>query len=578
MYSKITKILALSVLILLVISSTASAQEWVVTAKGDKEKINTSTIALENMTLREAIIKSNSGDTITFASNITEVNVMFGTLDISKNLTIDGNARVVIRKDPSPITQDLTIFTISGADVTLRQLTIENGSVINGNGGAISANRANVTLESSTIQRNRAEYGGAVYAENGSNIKLISTTVFRNNATLGGSAIYVKSGNLELQNSLIDGHTGRYDVIKIDQGKLTGSQSRIINNEITERGSPITAAAGTTVEFRSSTFSNNTAKDSAGITTHGTLTVDNCVFDGGKTTGSGGGISLKSESVGTIRYSIFSNATVTADGGGINMDAGSKAVIDSCTFINNIAEYGGAFFSRGDLTATSNTAVNNTARFYGGAVALWNSGTATLTKNVIVGNNAKSNNTQKDAGGGGMNISNSNAMLSSNVVLGNTDPRIIDFGEENATVRSGGNNIIGTYRGSARFPIDASDLAGISVEDVFVMNGGTPSLTKSTGQTAGYDNIPVYTVTLNSSSSNPAASILGEYVPQQPQPPVEDDTPQNPAPEPPVDSGNKLKLTTILMFAVIGIILLVVLAVAAVFLLKYRQKKQYEFK
>ena len=577
MYSKITKILVLSVLVLLFISSTAVAQEWVVTAKGDKERINISQISLESMTLREAISKANSGDTITFAANITEVNVMYGTLNISKDLTIGGHSKVIIKKDPSPVTQDLTIFTVSDANVVFRQLTIENGNVMNGLGGAVLADKANLTFDSCIIQRNRAGTGGAIYAANGSYIKLDSTSVYRNNATVDGSAIYIKNGTLDIQNSVIDGHSDRYNVIRIEQGTLIANQARIINNEVKDKGSPVNASAGTTVEFRSSTFSNNTATESAGITSYGTLTVANSVFDGGVTSGSGGGIALKNGATGDIRYSIFSNSTVTNDGGGIHVDVGSRAIVDTCTFINNLANYGGAFFSRGDLTVTSSTAVNNTAKFYGGALASWNDGTATLTKNIIAANTARSNNTRNDTGGGGLNISNSNAMLSNNVIVGNTDPRTIDFGEANATVRSGGNNLLGTYRGTGRFPIDASDVAGIVAEDVFVLSGGLPSLTKPTGHTAGYNNIPVYTVELNSSSNNPAAHVLGESgsVPE-PQPP-QVDVPQTPPPQPPVESSGS-KLVTYLMYSLIFVVLIIVLGVGVYFGLKYRKKKQYEFK
>jgi len=186
------------------------------------------------------------------------------------------------------------------------------------------ADKANLTFDSCIIQRNRAGTGGAIYAANGSYIKLDSTSVYRNNATVDGSAIYIKNGTLDIQNSVIDGHSDRYNVIRIEQGTLIANQARIINNEVKDKGSPVNASAGTTVEFRSSTFSNNTATESAGITSYGTLTVANSVFDGGVTSGSGGGIALKNGATGDIRYSIFSNSTVTNDGGGIHVDVGQE--------------------------------------------------------------------------------------------------------------------------------------------------------------------------------------------------------------------------------------------------------------
>ncbi|WP_318785788.1 hypothetical protein [Methanimicrococcus hacksteinii] len=562
---------------MLFLTGAAAAQEWTVTAAGDKDKVNASQINTDNMTLREALIKANSGDTIVFAGNITEVNLMYGTLNISKDLTIGGGSKVTVKRDSSPVTQDMTIFTVTGGNVVFRQLTLENGYTMNGTGGAVLIDRANVTFESCVIQKNKADIGGAIYVANGSNVNLSSTSVYKNNATTDGSAIYVKSGNVDLSNVVIDGHSDKYNTIKLDQGKITGSQARISNNTVSSKGSTLNASAGTAVEFKYSTFSKNTATESAGITAYGTLLVENCVFDGGVTSGSGGGIALKNGSVGTIKYSVFSNANVTDDGGGVHVDVGSTATIDTCTFINNIANYGGAFFNRGTLNVTSSTAVNNTAKFFGGAAAFWNDGKATMTKTILAANTAKSNNTAKDVGGGGLNISNSEATISNNVIVGNTDPREIDFGEGNATVRSGGSNLVGTYRGTGRFPIEATDVAGIQMSDVFVIENGLPSMTKSTGYTAGADKVQVYTAALNSSANNPAADVLGESGGQTPAPapePSEPGTNVTPEPETPSTGWTSWKILT---YGAIALVLLIVIAVAVIAYLRYREKNQYKF-
>lgn len=579
MHSKIIKTLILSVLVLFLLSGVASAQEWVVTAPGDTEKVNLSMINLDKMTLREAIAKADAGDSIVFSDNISEVSIMYGSLNISKDVTIGGSSKVTVKRDSSPVTQDMVIFTVTGGNVGFKHLSIENGYVTNGTGGAVLIDRANVTFDSCTIQKNKADMGGAIYVTNGSNVKVNSTSIYKNNATTDGSAIYVKSGAVELHNSVVDGHSDKYNIIKVDQGSILSSNTRFSNNEVTSKGSPVNVSAGTSAEFKNSTFSNNTATESAGITTYGTLIVENCVFDGSKTSGSGGGISLKNGSVGNIKYSVFSNATAADDGGGIHIDVGAKATIDTCTFINNAANYGGAFFNRGTLDITSCTAVNNTAKFFGGAAALWNDGKVTMTKSILASNTAKSNNTAKDIGGGGLNVSNSEATLANNVIVGNTDPRNVDFGELNSSVKSGGNNLVGIYNGNGRYPIDATDAAGIQLTDVFVIENGLPALTKTTGYTAGVDKVPVYTVTLNSSPNNPAADVLGESnqtpEPAPPEPTPSEPEPEIPEPEPPSDSGSNW--ITYLMYIVIAVVLLVIIAVAVIAFLKYREKNQYKF-
>jgi hypothetical protein len=577
MNSKISKILIFSVLILLIFTGAAAAQEWVVTAPGDTEKVNTSTIDASNMTLRQAIAKASSGDTIVFAENITAINVLHGSLNISKDLTIGGNQNVIVRKDPSPVTQDLTIFTVSGSNVVFRQLTVENGNVMNGLGGAFLIDKADVTLDSCTIQRNKAGTGGAIYMTNGSNVKLNTVSIYRNNATTDGSAIYVKNGTVDIQNTIIEGQSDKYNVIKLEKGTLTITESRIIGNNVTDKGSPISADAGTTVEIRNTTISDNIGTESGGISTTGTLVIENSVFENGKSAGAGGAISMRDGSSGTIRYSIFKNNIANDDGGAIHQSVNSTVSITGCTFLNNAANYGGAFFGRGTFTIDSSTAINNTAKFYGGAIASWNDAKGTITKTIIASNTAKANNTAKDPAGGGLNISRSDVLIGSNVIVGNTDPRMIDFGEENATVRSSGDNFVGVYRGTTAFPINSSDALGITLESVFVIDGnGLPALTKSTGQTAGYNRVQVYTVELNSSPNNPAAHIFGgsQPAPQPEQPPEQQPAdPTVPEPEPPA----KLSIGKILTYILIIIVLIIILGVGIFVILRYNHKRKYKF-
>lgn len=580
MYSKIAKTLIFSVLVLLFLSGIAAAQEWAVTAAGDTDKVNNSLTNLDSMTLRQAISMAGSGDTIVFASNISEVNIIYGTLNISKDLTISGNSGVVVKRSSSSTTQDMTVFTITGSDVSLRQLTIENGNIMNGTGGAVLADRANVTFESCTLQRNRADYGGAIYAANGSNINLFSTRIYKNNASNDGSAIYIKNGTVSLQNSIIEDNNDKGNVIFVEKGQLTMAQTRLLSNNATTKGSPVNASAGTTVDIRDTTFSNNGGVEGGNILTRGTLIVTNSVFDGGKTNASGGAIALKDGGNGIISYSLFINNTAADDGGAIHVDVNSSATVTGCTFLNNLAKYGGAFFGRGAFTIDSCTAVNNTAIFYGGAIAVWNDAKATLTKNIIAGNTAKANNTARDPAGGGLNISRADAVLTNNVIVGNKDPREIDFGEENSTTRSNGNNLAGVYRGTSRFPILASDMIGIDVRDVFVIDGsGLPAVTKATGYTAGYNQVQVYTVELNSSPNNPAASIFGNPpAPQDPEPPVnnENNTPPQTVPESP-GSQSRLSIVIVIVFIVIAAVLLVVIAVGIFAFLRYRRKREYKF-
>ena len=573
MYSKNLKILICSLLVFVLLAGISAAQEWTVTSEKDVDKTD-GNIVPTNLTLRQAIARATSGDTIVFAGNVTEINLLYGSLNISKDLTITGAGQVTVKRDNSSITQEMSIFNITGGNVELKNLFIENGYTSTSNGGAISVSNAALILDSCIIQRNRAIEGAGLYVSN-SNVTIRNTGIYRNVASSDGNAIFVKSGNISMQNCVIEGNNEKGSTIALNQGRLDITGSRFTNNSATSKGSIIHAASATAITLQNSTFRNNSGFDSGGIYTLGSLTVDNCVFDGSKSEKAGGAIALGNGSVGNIRYSIFTNGSAKDDGGGIHVAVDSTASIISCTFTNNTANYGGAVFGRGNVVMDACTAVNNTAKFYGGAVAAWNNANFTLTKNIIAGNKALSNNTARDVGGGGLNISNSEALISNNIIVGNTDPRNVDFGQQNATVRSNGQNLVGLYRGD-RFPINTTDVDGILPENLFVWDHDRPALTRPTGYTAGYENVQVYTAELNNSKDNPAFAVLGlaSSAPPTPEPDQNgEDDQQNQPPQTTTPTFNTNSIKMIL----IAIAVICVLIVAGVLLLKFKRKREYKF-
>jgi hypothetical protein len=416
-----------------------------------------------------------------------------------------------------------------------------------------------------------------------SNVTIRNTGIYRNTASLDGSAIFARNNSsITILNSVVEGNSERGSAIILDRGRLDASNSLFVNNTATLKGSTIYAGAGTAVTLQNSTFRNNNGFDSGGVYSLGRLDVSNCVFDGGKSEKAGGAIVLGNGSNGNIRNSIFTNGTAKDDGGGIHVAVEATASIISCTFTNNIASYGGAVFGRGNVRMEQCTAVNNTARVFGGAVAVWNNADFTLEKNIIAGNKALSNNSVRDVGGGGLNISNSRALIANNIIVGNTDPRSVDFGQQNATVRSDGKNLVGLYRdnGTGRFPIHTTDVDGLAPETLFVWDHDRPALTRPTGALAGYENVQVYTAELNSSPNNPAYDVLGDINPPPPTIPSpgpgdgDNETNQTPQPSEPKPPTNVLgHIKTILIIAAV----ICVLIVAVVVILKLKRRRDYKF-
>lgn len=173
------------------------------------------------VTLREAINAANNDadgpdtmatgvfgdDEVRFAANMT-INLGGTALSIDDNagdLTIDGQANQVI-VDGSATSTVFVINNLGGsADVTFRNLTIQNGN-IGGNGGGIlnNSNAATVTLENATVTGNTAGTGGGIHSQNG-NVNLINSTISGNVATGSGGGIYASGGTIT--NSTITNNT-----------------------------------------------------------------------------------------------------------------------------------------------------------------------------------------------------------------------------------------------------------------------------------------------------------------------------------------------------------------------------------
>ena len=120
---------------------------------------------------------------------------------ISKNLIINGNGHVINGSCVS------TIFTISGDDVSLNDLTMTNGKSTS-DGGAISHTSGTLTISGSSFSDNVANnMGGAIY--HGGGHLLISGSFFNYNkaVNLWGGAIYAITPISSLTSTSFTGNT-----------------------------------------------------------------------------------------------------------------------------------------------------------------------------------------------------------------------------------------------------------------------------------------------------------------------------------------------------------------------------------
>lgn len=231
---------------ILFIGATANAATWTVT----KSTNSNDNICDADCSLREAVFKADSGDTVVFNANLIGQTFTLGGSEIviTKHITIDGNL------------DGVNVAFISGA-MTSRifnlqpgsGLILKNAALIQGNGksslnapgisegGAIFALNSSLSLERVALRANTAKYSGAISMLGGTHhftnvsftgnsaetnaamrvaganatLYMSNTTVTNNqyfvgdNDTFGGGAILLQGGELIVRNSTITNNSGR---------------------------------------------------------------------------------------------------------------------------------------------------------------------------------------------------------------------------------------------------------------------------------------------------------------------------------------------------------------------------------
>ena len=180
--------------------------------------------------LRQAILNANafsSDDTITFTTSGT-ITLTSGVLTLANNgtLTIDGGGAITISGNHA----SQVLYVNTGANVTLKALTITDGSESPSGGGGIRNNgiltvigstisnntsvntgggilnyASTLTVINSTIAGNTGYWGGGIYNNHASTVTVINSTIAGNTATAtSGGGIYNASGStLTLNNSIL---------------------------------------------------------------------------------------------------------------------------------------------------------------------------------------------------------------------------------------------------------------------------------------------------------------------------------------------------------------------------------------
>jgi LysM repeat protein len=231
-------------------------------------------------TLRAAITEANaqaSNDFIIFTTNGTivlggaageDANAS-GDLDIANNgaLTITGNGAGTTVIDGNA--NDRVFQVLSGATLTLADLTITNGRVSGLNGGGI-LNGAVLTLSGVALLGNTAAAGGIggglTHNSVGNTVTIADSTISGNTASVGGG-IYIAAGTVTIERSLLAG------------------------NSASAYGGGVYVGGGTTLNLNNSTArANTTPGDGGGLYNDGVAFLNNATLSENTATGNGGGM------------------------------------------------------------------------------------------------------------------------------------------------------------------------------------------------------------------------------------------------------------------------------------------------
>lgn len=417
------------------------------TEKGANPLVVTNTNDSGAGSLREALENAKSGDTIRFAAELANKTITVNSelsIPAGKNLIIDGQgaSNLTISGNNQTRLFYLNSTAATPTDLTIKNLTLANGSTSDRGGAISTTHQGSVTVENVDFINNNANLGGgAIFIAYEGNLTVKGSRFEGNKATAGndergaGAIAFWGPNNLTVTDSAFIGNEGiNGGAINSLNGNMTIQNSQFVNNKTTaasyDSGNPnpflrgyggaifadrasARDGAGGAIEISNSTFENNQGRGEGGaayLYTGGQdrVSITRSVFENnqvlalpnGGNGGNGGGVVVMSNEVNrglTITDSSFAGNKAAGQGGGLWM-MNSPTQINNVTFSGNRAESleksgnGGAMALYGKTDIVNSTIAYNYAGWVGGGVSADNSPVS--VKNTIFYKNTASNGTE----------------------------------------------------------------------------------------------------------------------------------------------------------------------------------------
>jgi predicted outer membrane repeat protein len=298
-------------------------------------------------TLRYAFIQAQDGDTILFQLPNRSTITLASTLRTGKAVTLQGPGapELTIRRAPTNTTAfRLLQFDGPGA-VSVRGVSLSGGAASDDSGGGILANGA-VTLTSTTLSDNAAEYAGGALCAFGT-ATVLDSVLDGNTAAVGGG-LYAAHGATVIDSTFAH-NSARNEGGSIFADRVVLSGSTVSDSTASTSGGGLVGVTALLVS--TSTISSNTAPTGGGLYAVGTATVTNSTLGDNRAMSDGGG--LYAANGATVTNSTFSGNTAgTGDGGGLAVSRG--ATVTNSTFSGNSAgNSGGGLYANTDVTVVN---------------------------------------------------------------------------------------------------------------------------------------------------------------------------------------------------------------------------------
>ncbi|MFG0305650.1 MAG: right-handed parallel beta-helix repeat-containing protein [Phycisphaerales bacterium JB040] len=390
-------------------------------------------------TIAAAVVNASDGDRIILAGQ-----TYFENLVVNKDLEFVGLGAGQTRLHGQNIGTVMTLT--NGAQVTLRDLTVEFGSALDGGGLYVNSGTI-ATVEDCVFENNTADDDGGAVQVNGT---LIAR---RTEFTL---------------NSLDPATGGEGGAIFADSAVVVLEDCDFVQNTSRGSGGGVTFFNGTSIDL------------------------DRCVFSGNATGsgGSAGALYARPGTSGTVTDTDFLSNTAGSNGGAVYHDE-APVRYERCEFLDNSTggpngNDGGAVWATGETTAEMEFVnclfARNVAASSGGALYL-STGTDAKVLNCTIIDNQSLGVTGGAADGGAIFTTGTNAgtFIRNCLVRGNT-PNQFDAdgnGVEYSNVQGGWPGA-----GNVDLPVTLADRAGGDyrlVEGSFSIDAGNTSLWANTG-------------------------------------------------------------------------------------------------